>query len=95
MKANKIYYELTASAFDWAISEDKKIKAWGFNHQLPGPVIKAKKGDTLVIKLKNELNEPTMIHWHGIRLPASMDGTGEVQKPIQPGATFEYNFEVP
>lgn len=95
MQTNKIYYELTATAFDWAMSEDKKIRAWGFNNQVPGPVIKAKKGDTLVIKVKNELMEPTIIHWHGIRLPASMDGTGEVQKPIQPGATFEYNFVVP
>lgn len=95
MQTNKTYYELTASAFDWAISEDKKIKAWGFNNQLPGPVLKAKKGDTLVVKVKNELEEPTVIHWHGIRLPASMDGTGEVQIPIQPGETFEYSFVVP
>jgi len=36
-----------------------------------------------------------MIHWHGIRLPAAMDGTGEVQKPILPGESFEYRFIVP
>jgi len=95
METNKVYYELTASAFDWAIADGKIIKAWGFNHQLPGPVLRAKKGDRLVIKVKNELDEPTVIHWHGIRLPASMDGTGEVQKPIQPGETFEYRFVVP
>jgi FtsP/CotA-like multicopper oxidase with cupredoxin domain len=95
MQTNKIYYELTAAAFDWAITEDKMIKAWGFNNQLPGPVLKAKKGDTLVVKVKNELDEPTVIHWHGIRLPASMDGTGEVQQPIQPGESFEYSFVVP
>lgn len=95
MQANKVYYELTATAFDWSISEDKKIMAWGFNNQLPGPVLKAKRGDTLVIKVKNELDEPTVIHWHGIRLPASMDGAGEVQKPIQPGESFEYSFTVP
>ena len=70
METSKIYYELTAAAFDWAIAEDKKIKAWGFNNQLPGPVLKAKKGDTVVVKVKNDLEEPTIIHWHGIRLPA-------------------------
>jgi FtsP/CotA-like multicopper oxidase with cupredoxin domain len=95
MQTNTVYYELTASAFDWAVSEEKKIKAWGFNNQLPGPVIKAKKGDTLIIKVKNELTEPTIVHWHGIRLPASMDGTGEAQQPIQPGEEFEYRFTVP
>jgi FtsP/CotA-like multicopper oxidase with cupredoxin domain len=36
-----------------------------------------------------------MIHWHGIRLPAVMDGTGEVQSPILPGEEFEYRFIVP
>jgi FtsP/CotA-like multicopper oxidase with cupredoxin domain len=58
-------------------------------------VLKAKKGDTMVIKVNNKLEEPTVVHWHGIRLPASMDGTGEVQKPIQPGESFTYRFELP
>ncbi len=95
MQANKVYYELTASEFDWTISDGNKIKAWGFNNQLPGPVLKAKKGDLLIVKVKNELSEPTVIHWHGIRLPATMDGTAETQKLIQPGESFEYRFVVP
>jgi FtsP/CotA-like multicopper oxidase with cupredoxin domain len=89
------YYELTASEFDWKLSQTKTIKAWGFNQTVPGPLIKAKKGDTLAITVKNELPQATVVHWHGIRLPASMDGTGEVQKPIQPGESFTYQFEVP
>jgi FtsP/CotA-like multicopper oxidase with cupredoxin domain len=89
------YYELTASEFDWKLSETKTIKAWGFNQTVPGPLIKAKKGDALAITVKNELPQATVVHWHGIRLPASMDGTGEVQKPIQPGESFTYQFEVP
>src|SRR3954471_5622998 len=95
MEPNKIYYELTASAFDWKISDDKTIRGWGFNGQVPGPVLRARKGDILVVKVKNELDEPTIIHWHGVRLPASMDGTGEVQQPIQPGEEFEYSFVLP
>lgn len=95
MQPTTHYYELTASEFDWKLSESKTIKAWGFNHSVPGPLIKAKKGDTLVIKVKNDLPEPTVVHWHGIRLPASMDGTGEVQKPIAPGESFTYRFEAP
>lgn len=95
MKTNTLYYELTASEFDWQISEEKKIKAWGFNKSLPGPTIKAKKNDTVVVQVKNDLYEPTMIHWHGVRLDAAMDGTGEVQRPIMPGEEFEYRFRVP
>ena len=40
--------------------------------------------------------KPTRVtHWHGIRIPAAMDGTGMVQKPIEPGESFEYRFVVP
>jgi FtsP/CotA-like multicopper oxidase with cupredoxin domain len=95
MQPREVIYQLTASSFQWEISEGKTNKAWGFNQQVPGPIINAKKGDTLVVKVKNELDEPTIIHWHGIRLPASMDGTGESQKPIQPGEEFEYRFIAP
>src|SRR5687768_7050381 len=95
METNKKYYTLTASEFNWQIAEGKTIKAWGFNEQLPGPVIRAKKGDEVIIHFKNNLNESSIIHWHGIRLPASMDGTDEVQKPVAPGEVFEYRFLVP
>lgn len=90
-----VEYTLVASEFDWEVKPGKTVRAWGFNQQVPGPVLKAKRGDTLVVKVINNLTEPTMVHWHGIRLPASMDGTGEVQKPIEPGETFEYRFQLP
>ena len=90
-----VEYQLVASEFDWQIASGKTIKAWGFNKQLPAPVLKAAKGDTMVIKVKNNLPEPTIIHWHGIRLEADMDGTDVVQKTIQPGEEFEYRFVVP
>ncbi len=96
MKPNHTrHYELTASAFDWKISQDKTIPAWGFNNSVPGPVIKARKGDTVVVTVKNELQEPTIIHWHGIRLLATMDGTRDAQQPIPPGEEFVYRFQVP
>ncbi len=90
-----IAYNLNASEFIWDIAPGKCIEAWGFNEQVPGPVLKAKVGDTLVITVTNNLKEPTMIHWHGLRIPASMDGTGATQKPIEPGEVFEYRFVVP
>ena len=89
------YYQLTASAFDWKISENNTVRAWGFNKSLPGPVITANKGDKVIVKVKNELEQPTIIHWHGIRLASGMDGTSHTQKPIQPGEQFEYAFTVP
>jgi FtsP/CotA-like multicopper oxidase with cupredoxin domain len=90
-----IEYTLEASEFEWEVRPGKTIRAWGFNQQVPGPVLQAKQGDTLVVKVINNLPEATMVHWHGIRLPAAMDGTGEVQPMIEPGETFEYRFQVP
>jgi len=94
-QAKVIEYNLEASEFGWDIAPGKTIEAWGFNKQVPGPVIKANVGDTLVIRVTNNLKEPTMIHWHGLRVPASMDGTGVAQKPIESGEVFEYRFVVP
>jgi FtsP/CotA-like multicopper oxidase with cupredoxin domain len=88
-------YQLAISEFDWNISDQKTIRAAGFNQSFPGPVLKAQKGDAMIVKIKNDLAQPTVIHWHGIQLPASMDGTDSVQKPIEPGEEFEYRFIVP
>ncbi|CAF0861324.1 unnamed protein product [Rotaria sordida] len=90
-----VEYDFEASEFNCEIAPGKIIKAWGFNKQLPGPVLRANAGDTLVVRVTNNLSEPTTIHWHGIRLPASMDGTDGVQKQINPGEVFEYRFIVP
>jgi FtsP/CotA-like multicopper oxidase with cupredoxin domain len=49
----------------------------------------------LEIEFTNRLPEPTVIHWHGLRIPAAMDGTEIVQRPIQPGETFTYRFTPP
>ncbi len=65
---------------------------WSYNGTVPGPLLDAKVGDRVVVHFKNSLPEPTTIHWHGIRLPASMDGSLAMQQPIPPGGTFEYAF---
>ncbi len=90
-----VEYHLEASTFNWEIAPDKTIEAWGFNKQVPGPVLTANVGDTMVIRVTNNLAEPTTVHWHGLCLPATMDGTNETQKPIAPGEVFEYRFAVP
>lgn len=91
----EVVYNLEAGAFNWEIAPGKTIEAWGFNKQLPGPELRANVGDTLVVRLTNHLQEPTMIHWHGLRIPAAMDGTGAVQTPVAPGEVFEYRFVLP
>jgi FtsP/CotA-like multicopper oxidase with cupredoxin domain len=86
---------LEAAETKWEIAPGHVVPGYGFNGQVPGPVIEADVGDTLVVDLTNALPEPTSIHWHGLRVPAEMDGTQLVQQPIQPGETFRYRFVLP
>jgi FtsP/CotA-like multicopper oxidase with cupredoxin domain len=68
---------------------------WTYNGSVPGPIIRTKKGDRLIVHFKNSLPDATTIHWHGVRVPNTMDGTTMVQNPVVPGATFDYDFVVP
>ena len=47
--------------------------ALGYNETTPGPLLRATQGETLKIRFRNDLPEPTSIHWHGIRIASAMD----------------------
>ncbi|RFD28195.1 copper oxidase [Pseudomonas sp. GL93] len=65
------------------------------NGSLPGPLLRWREGDTVTLRVKNRLGEPTSIHWHGILLPSTMDGVpGLSFKGIEPGALYVYQFKV-
>lgn len=86
-------FNLTAAPVRWPILKDIVVTAWAYNGMVPGPLIRATNGDRVRILIKNDLSEPTTIHWHGIQVPNNMDGIpDETQKPIAPGETFTYEF---
>jgi len=65
------------------------------NGQLPGPTLRMRQGDEVTIRVTNRLREQTSIHWHGIILPADMDGVpGLSFNGIAPGTTFTYRYKV-
>lgn len=67
-----------------------------FDGGIPGPLIELAVGDRLIVHFKNELPESTTIHWHGLRIDASMDGVPEhSQAAVLPGESFDYDFVVP
>jgi len=69
---------------------------WAFNDKVPGSEIRVRQGQPVVVKVSNQLQQPTAVHWHGIRLQNAMDGVaGLTQDPIEPGANFEYRFTPP
>jgi len=72
----------------------ESIEGYAYNDQVPGPTIRAKRGDVLRVDLTNNLDVPTTIHWHGMHVPYSMDGVTWSTDPIQPGESFMYAFEL-
>jgi CopA family copper-resistance protein len=63
------------------------------NGSLPGPVLRWREGDAVTLRVRNTLAVETAIHWHGIVLPAEMDGVpGLSFHGIPPGDTFTYRF---
>ena len=86
-------FRLTVEEIDHEFAPGMKVKCWGYNGQTPGPTIEAVEGDRVRILVTNKLKEPTAVHWHGVLVPAGMDGVqGLTQKPIMPGETFAYEF---
>ena len=69
---------------------------WAYNGTVPGPEIRVRQGERLRVNVDNRLDEETTVHWHGLRVPNSMDGVPHLtQKPIAPGETFTYEFDLP
>ncbi|WP_171022245.1 multicopper oxidase domain-containing protein [Cohaesibacter sp. CAU 1516] len=69
---------------------------WTYNGRAPGPEIRVKQGERIKVRFINELEEPSSIHWHGIRIDNAMDGvSGLTQEAVKPGESFEYDFVVP
>ena len=71
------------------------------NGSLPGPILRWKEGTTVALRVRNELprgsihGPDTSVHWHGILLPANMDGVpGMSFDGIRPGESYLYHFQV-
>jgi CopA family copper-resistance protein len=65
------------------------------NGRLPAPLLRWREGDTITLRVSNRLSAPSSIHWHGIILPADMDGVpGLSFNGIGPGETYVYRFKV-
>ena len=94
--ADVVEVSLTARVTEIEIVPGTKTPLWTYDGRLPGPLIRAKRGDRLLVHFTNELPEPTTIHWHGVRVPVEMDGAPDMPKPaVKPGETFDYDFVLP
>ena len=69
------------------IAPGTRTDVWTYNGGLPGPIIRAKRGDRIIVHFSNTLPQPTTVHWHGMQVPIRMDGVpGASQPPVEQGS---------
>ena len=93
--AGPVRYQLIAAPADYLLGgADKPVSSLMlYNGQTPGPALTARKGDELEVDFLNQLDQPTTIHWHGIRNLNEMDGVPDLtQAAVEPGERFTYRF---
>lgn len=84
---------LTAQAKTLTLRQGVSVEAMTFNGTAPGPLLKVRQGDYVVVTVHNKLSVPITVHWHGIAVPGAEDGVpGLTQNPIRPGASYVYRF---
>lgn len=87
---------LTARIGNVEIIPGKPTPVWSYDGVLPGPLVRLSAGDDLIVHFRNDLPAPTTIHWHGLRIPAAMDGVPvHSQEEVLPGGSFTYEFVAP
>ena len=73
----------------------KDRMATAVNGSVPAPILRWREGERVTLRVKNNLAKDSSLHWHGLILPAEMDGVpGLSFDGIKPGETFEYQFDV-
>ena len=69
---------------------------YGFNGQYPGPLLEVAQNADIVVELTNAIDQPTAVHWHGVRLDNRFDGVpGLTQDAVPPGGRFVYHLRFP
>jgi FtsP/CotA-like multicopper oxidase with cupredoxin domain len=89
-------FELTTKKIQWEVEPGRKIEAWAYNEQIPGPQIRVREGDRVRLIVDNQLPESTAVHFHGLEVPNDQDGVPYItQSPIKPGEKYTYEFVAP
>ncbi|GHC35868.1 oxidoreductase [Alcaligenes pakistanensis] len=85
--------KITASTHQRVLADGKSTELWLYNGQAPGPLIELYEGDQVEIEFKNQLDQATTIHWHGLPVPSDQDGNPH--DPVLPGQSRYYRFTLP
>ena len=78
------------------VFKDQTLTMYAFNNQYPGPLLQVPQGAEITVDLTNALDQPTTVHWHGVRLDNRFDGTPDLtQQPVPAGGHFIYHLRFP
>ena len=92
-QANDVAIEAKPASAQLVPSEYGRTDVWAYDGAVPGTLLRLRQGERLRRVLVNRLDQPTTIHWHGIRLENAMDGAaGLTQEAVAPGGRFIYDF---
>jgi FtsP/CotA-like multicopper oxidase with cupredoxin domain len=85
-------FSLTAQEGVTEFRPGVETETWGYNGSHLGPTLRAERGERVAVDVTNDLGEPTSVHWHGMHLPAAMDG-GPHQE-VDPGGTWRPTWQI-
>ncbi len=95
-------FDLTLQRGEADLGREEPTPTWGVNGSYLGPTLRAARGEEVLVNVTNDLGEESTLHWHGMHLPAAMDGgphqmvpAGDTWSPSwrvdQPAATLWYH----
>ncbi|WP_199547391.1 multicopper oxidase family protein [Streptomyces sp. N35] len=79
-------FDLRMQAGEKEFKDGERTPTWGFNGDYLGPTLRAERGEKVKVRIANGLDEASTVHWHGMHLPAAMDG-GPHQM-VEPGGSW-------
>ncbi|MGO1508338.1 MAG: multicopper oxidase domain-containing protein [Microbacteriaceae bacterium] len=85
-------FHLTAQTGTTAFPGIGESETWGFNGAFLGPTLQAERGEQVAFEIDNRLPEATSVHWHGMHLPAAMDGGPH--QTIEQGETWRPRWTI-
>lgn len=85
-------FSLTADEGQREFMPGVTTPTWGFNGDYLGPTLRATRGEKVAVEVTNKLSETTTVHWHGMHLPAAMDGGPH--QPIEPDAAWRASWRI-
>jgi blue copper oxidase len=90
--AGRRVFRLTARPGEAELLPGTTTDTWGFNGPYLGPTLRAERGEQVAVEVTNRLDETTSVHWHGMHLPAEMDGGPH--QPVPPRETWTPTWRV-